>query len=875
MVLTAGTRLGPYEILAPLGAGGFGEVYKARDTRLDRIVAIKVLSSTLSSAPEFRERFDREARTISQLDHPYICALFDVGEQHGVVFLVMQYLEGETLADRLKSGGLPLDEALRYAIQIADALDKAHRAGIVHRDLKPANIMLTQGCAKLLDFGLAKTASSIVGPGSPTQAALTTEGMILGTLHYMAPEQLAGQATDNRADLFAFGAVIYEMVTGRKAFDGPSQASVIAAVLDREPPPMTSLQPVTPATVNHLVTRCLAKKPDERWQTACDVMHELKWMSSAAPNAAGGIVNASRTAHGLKVMLYSAGVATLLLSLAVGYLLLRSPSGGEAASERFPVRVSIAPPEHSQFSSVQLALSPDGTTVAYPVRTGNKRMIWLYSLRTGDAHVVEGTDDAYFPFWSSDSADLGFLTGRGLVRIAATGGIPQVITSLQHPYSGAWGDHGLVLFAGREQPGIFRIHATGGPATRVTTINASREEMVHLHPRLLPGGRRFLYFVRTRKPEYTGVYVRSLDADDARLLVQTLTNGEYCPPGYLLFVRDSVLMAQRFNLAQSQLEGDPVPVLQSVNMNTDNGVSGFSVSSGGSLAYYSRDPDSELKWIDHTSRATTLGSRALYRGVELSPDDRAVLVQIRGADAAAASDVWTIDTTRDVPSRVTVDARTRGARWSPDGAYVFFDSHRPPDSGVYRKRADGSGVDELVWRTEGALADVSRNGHLLITENERTCIVVEPLHEKKVIRFLDSPYLSSCGRFSPDGHFVAYTVTDSGRAEVYIAPFPAGAPRIPISKDGGYQPRWRKDGHELFFLSSDGAFMSVTLAYEPDARPSPPRELFRTGTVTTGVFAESSEYTVSADGQRFLMIDTVDRSESLTVITHWSDTLKR
>jgi eukaryotic-like serine/threonine-protein kinase len=881
MDVRVGSRLGPYEIIAPLGAGGFGVVYKATDTRLNRTVAIKVLSPSLSSDPQFRERFDREARTISRLDHPHICALYDVGEQDGTSFLVMQYLEGETLEDRLKKGALPLDQALQCAIEVADALDKAHRAGIVHRDLKPGNVMLTKGGAKLLDFGLAKAA----GPGGSAAAlsavtmagtTLTAQGTILGTLHYMAPEQLEGKEVDSRADVFGFGAVLFEMVTGRKAFEGQSQASIIAAIMNRDPPQISTLRPLTPPLVDHLVARCLAKDRDERWQTASDVMRELKWIAQATPQLveAETAKTSSSTARSWRRATYGVGFVAVSLALILGYLIGHSPAAGhEVPNRRFPIRLSVAPPRNAGLSSVQLAFSPDGTSVAYIVLSGDRRQVWLYSLTGGESHALAGTDDAKFPFWSADGQHIGFVTDRGLTRISVAGGPPQDLAPASIMSSGAWSDEGILLFAGREQPGIYRIRATGGSAAAVTTLNASREELLHAHPRFLPGGKQFLYFVRSRKPEYTGVYVGSLDADNGKLLLHTQTHAEYVAPGYLVFVRQSMLMAQRFNIPRLELEGDPFPVVQAVNANTDNGASGFSVSRDGSLVYHATDPQDHLKWVDRQGTVTTsLGPPGFYRGVELSSDDRKVLVRIRGTDVGFNTDLWVIDPSRDIRSRVTVNARSQNARWSPDGQHVFFDSQRPFDSGVYRKRSDGSGPEELVWKTDGTLADVGKDGHLLVEEGP-TCKIVEPLAQTKAATFIESPFISSCGRFARDGRFVAYTQNESGRAEVYVVPFPQGTPRLQVSKDGGRQPRWRKDGGELFYLSPDGALMSVTLTYAPNLHASAPRELFRAGVMGGGLLPQ---YSVTDDGQRFLMIDQVNDSqaEGLTVIAHWNETLK-
>jgi eukaryotic-like serine/threonine-protein kinase len=876
-----GTRLGPYEIQSLIGAGGMGEVYKARDTRLGRIVAVKILPDALAGDPGFRARFEREARTISHLEHPHICALYDVGEESGRAFFVMQYLEGTTLCERLKSGPLPLDQALAYAVQIADALGAAHRAGIVHRDLKPANIFLTQAGAKLLDFGLAKTGANITEPegGSrlpTTLRGLTTEGAILGTFQYMAPEQLEGKEADARTDIFALGAVLHETVSGCRAFEGGSRASLIAAIMQNDPPAISTLRPLAPPILDHVVSRCLAKERDERWQTASDLMRELKWVAEQGPEPpAGAGVAASQKLRSWRLAACLVSLVAVVLALVVAYLALeRASRQGEVGTRVLPILVSVRPPENTHLTGVQFALSPDGTRLAFVVLAGQARQLWLYSLASGESHAIAGADDVHFPFWSPDGQHIGFLTERGLVRVRSDGGPTQNLAPASDDSSGAWNDRGVVLFAGKDEPGIYRVASSGGSPTPVTTPDLTRDELEHKHPRFLPGGTRFLYFVRSRRVEYTGVYVRSLDANDSKLLIHAPTHAEYVVPGYLLFVRDSVLFAQRLDLSRLELEGDPLAVTQGVSVNTDNGGSALSVSRDGSLAYHAGDVEQgELRWVDRRGNPRTLpGTRALFRGVELSPDGRKVLVKIRGTQMTLTGDLWTIDLARGITSRLTFGAESLNARWSPDGRHVFFDSRRE-EAGIYRKRSDGTGVEELVWKTRGRLADVSNDGRLLVEEG-RTCAVVSLVGQPTATTVIESPLAIGCGRFTLDGRFLAYTQNELGRSQVYVVPFPEGRPRVQVSRDNGLEPRWRKDGRELFFLSPAGAMMSVKVAYTPSFQAAPPTELFRTGALTSGPFPQ---YSVTSDGQRFLMIDPVadGRGESLAVIAHWSESLKR
>jgi serine/threonine protein kinase len=889
MTVPAGTRFGPYEVVAALGAGGMGEVYKARDTRLDRTVAIKVLPELLARDPQYRARFEREARAISQLDHPHICPLFDVGDEGGTAFLVMQYLEGETLADRLTRGALPLALAITYAIQIADALDKAHRIGTVHRDLKPANVFLTKAGAKLLDFGLAKTGADAIATLSTlsTRADLTAPGTILGTVSYMAPEQLEGAEADARTDIFAFGALLHEMTTGRKAFEGRSRASLVAAIMHADPPPISTLQPTAPPLLDHVVSRCLAKDRDDRWQTASDLKRELEWIARSISGSVASFSPAPATSvTRWKRAAYASSVFAIALAAVVGYLFTRpvQMSPGAGAHLR-PVRVSIAPPGDARFSSVQAALSPDGTNVAYIALTGQQRQLWVYSVSSGESHLVSASQDATFPFWSADSENLGFFSNDQLLRVKAAGGPIQTLATFSTFAGAAWSDQGVILFARLDTPGIYRLAPSGGTPRPATTLDPARDELVHAHPRFLPGGNQFLYWALSRRSEYTGAYVRSLDTDDRKLLVQTSTNAEYVAPGFLLFLRDSILLAQRFDLARRELQGEPIPIAQDVNVNIDNGGSAFSVSRDGSLLYHAIQIPAALKWLDRQGHVVdTLTPRGMFREVELSPDSRTALVRMMPKEITEAGDLWTIDVSRGVMSRLTHGTHSLNARWARDGERVFFDAHHGAVDGIYTRRSDGTGSEDLVWKTSGTLADVSRDGRLLL-EDGHSCMVVAPDKQPPVTKVIVdlgrtegitaglSP-TKSCGRLTNDARFIAYTLDASGQAEVYVAPFPEGKPRVQVSKDGGREPRWRRDGRELFYLSPDSTVMSVALTLTPALQASTPRALFRGGALTSG---PSPGYSVSDDGQHFLMVDPIgdSRADALTLIVGWNETLTR
>jgi Tol biopolymer transport system component/tRNA A-37 threonylcarbamoyl transferase component Bud32 len=880
MPLAAGTRLGPYELVAPLGAGGMGEVYKARDTRLGRTVAIKVLPQALAHDRAFRERFDREARAVSQLDHPHICPLYDVGDENGLAFLVMQFLEGESLAARTIRGALPLSDALAFAVQIADALDRSHHAGIVHRDIKPGNIFLTRAGAILLDFGLAArppTAAANAVTLPPMADRLTAHGTIVGTVQYMAPEQLEGEEADPRSDIFGFGAVLYEMVTGRKAFDGRSQASLIAGVMHANPAPIRSLRPDVPLVLEHIVDRCLAKNPDDRWQTAGDLKRELDWVASVGTQPEQQAVTRRAFAARWKVTAYASTIGAVVLAVMLVYLLFR-PGARLEAGRSHSIKLFVTPGNNARLSAVQFAISPDGSQLAYIALTGQERQLWIYSVATAESRLVTESEDVTFPFWSPDGRHLAFFSDRGLMRTPAAGGPVQHLAPASMSTGGAWSEQGVLLFGGLERAGIYRMPANGGVPIRVTTPDTARGELLHAHPRFLPGGQAFLYLARSQKPEYTGIYVRSLERDDRKLLLETPTHAEYAEPGLLLFVRDSLLMAQPFDVSQHEIHGEPFTVTQDVNVNIDNGGSAVSASREGSLLFHAGQVQAMLRWLDRSGRVLeTLAPRAMFRDVELSPDGRSALVRIMPKETTYTGDLWTIDLARGVSSRLTVDAGWLNARWAPSGTHVLFDAQRGPTAGIYQVRSDGTGSEELVWKTAGHLADASLDGHLLVQEG-RSCTVVDTRQEPHTAqaafdlgKISDMPPVRlsiNCGRFAPGGRLIAYSAAISGRPEVYVMPFPGGTPRIQVSRDGGREPRWRRDGRELFYLGPDGTVMSVDVTLAPALQVSAPHALFRSAMLTSG---PAPSYSITPDGKQFLMIDPVaDRqADALTLIAHW------
>jgi len=887
MSLSCGARLGAYEILSLLGAGGMGEVYRARDTRLERTVAIKVLPDTLAGDPQFRERFDREARAISQLTHPHICTLYDVGEQAGVAFLVMEYLEGETLADRLAKGALPLDQALQIAIAIASALEKAHRAGIVHRDLKPGNIILTKGGAKLLDFGLAKTgASAIAGTALsmlPTALAdLTAQGTILGTFQYMAPEQLEGREADARTDIFAFGAVVYEMVTGQKAFEGQSRASLISAIMLSDPPPIATSQRLTPPALDHVVSACLAKDPDGRWQSASDLRGELQWIAHAGSQASARAPVVAGRWRRERVAWASVALLSLLAATLVSVARFREPAPKVELS-----RVQIAPPG----GSYTFTLAPDGRTLAFiaPSPGGRTRSVWVRKMDSLEPRALPGTEDANTPpFWSWDSRFVAFQAGGKLKKVDLTGGLPQTICDAPLTLlGGAWNRDGVIIFGdGR----IMRVSEAGGVATPVTLASPA----FHFFPSFLPNGHDFVY-LRYVSPQDSGIYLGSLDArpeqQRSERLLETPLMSTYAPSldpttGHLLFMRDGTLLAQPFDARRLALAGEAVPVAERVGIFLLSAQ--FSTSATGVLAYRKAGTTlSRLVSYDRAGTAVrTVGEPGAFWDVALSPDGTRVATNVDEGRATGGG-ISVLEVAQGVANPFTFDSAPDGAPvWSWDGHRIAFVASRLGGVGVYQKGSGSGGQEQELLRPTSALKltnDWSRDGRSLLFSSRdpktKSDLWVLPLTGDGAaagppVPFVRTEFNERQGQFSPDTHWIAYVSDESGRSEVYALPFPAssGEGRVRISVDGGTQPRWR-NRNELFYVSLDGNVMVKDVSTGP-AKAGTPRVLFA-APFQVGLEPDSFQWDVAASGDKFLINTPSTASEPVTIVLNWTAALEK
>ena len=859
MPLASGTRLGPYQVVSLIGAGGMGEVYKAADTRLGRTVAIKVLPEHFAGDPDRLARFRREAQTISSLNHPHICALHDVGDEHGTHFLVMEYVEGETLDDRIRTGPLRVDDALEYARQIAEALQAAHDHGIVHRDLKPGNVMIAASGVKLLDFGLARFSTEVTaGAGMsqvPTQSVsqpLTEQGTILGTFRYMAPEQLEGKEADARTDLYALCLVLYEMVTGRNAFTGSTQASLIAAILKDKPRPLTDFQPIAPAQLDRVVQTGLDKDPNRRWQSARELKHALEWIRSESRVAAA-------SAGAPVSWMWKGLVAVLVVALAAALLLRRPPT---ADPER---RLEIWTGATSDPTG--FAVSPDGQRITYVASGPAGTQLWIRALDVDRAEPLAQTLGASRPFWSPDSRSIGFFAEGQLKRVDLVSRVATSLAKAPSPFGGTWGTDGI-LYTPTPGSTVLRIHASGGEPT--PAVSLARAALGNLFPVFIGSGPTFLFQPLAREE----VRLATIGATDVKLLLPDAITAAWHPAGYMFFVRKGALLAQRFDMADGKMMGNEVSVADGVLTSTFGAGTALSVSSSGVVAYRRGRESRQLAWFDRSGRRTgqSGGATSGLRWPAISATGRTVVSNI------GDSQLWLMDTDSSTPTQFTFSPGGKVTPiWSSDGQWVAFFTFI--DGSVRRKRSNGAGNEEtlVAGAATSVLSDWSTDGRsILISDagSQTADLTVLSLEGKRESRpYLANPtYVETRGVFSPNGRWVAYESNESGRFEIYVRPFPdPSGGQSKVSTDGGKFARWSPDGRELYYLSPAGALIAVRVNPAADRfSHGAATELFRTRIAATEMGDVAHPYDVSADGRFLMRVPGDEEVSPITVLLNWS-----
>ena len=928
-------KLGPYEILSPLGAGGMGEVYRARDARLNREVALKVLPRAFSDDPLRMARFEREAQLLASLNHPKIAAIYGLEESGATRALVMELVEGPTLAERIgrapasarasarpgaasaspaqASGGagsgaktgergsstrsgsaggtrkaaVPLDEALPIAQQVAEALEYAHEHGVVHRDLKPANIKVTpDGDVKVLDFGLAKAMAREDASGdisnSPTLSlAMTEAGLIIGTAAYMAPEQAKGKQVDRRADIWAFGCVLYEMLTGLKPFEGETVSDVLAAVIKSEPDWSTLPADIPPA-IRRLVRRCLAKDPKQRLHDMGDARLTIEDTLSGADQesaiSGGTLAESKRTSPLLRFLPWVLGAAAIIFAMVVGWLWLRP------APPQNVLRFTILPPENAEFENGgEMSISPDGRYLAFVASTGANKPapVWVRPLDSLTAQPVPGTEGADLPFWSPDSRQIGFYANGKIQKVAVSGGLPEALCSAGRP-GASWSRDGTILYSNRGS--LYRVPDTGGAPTLVATPDAAQNETAYDYPQFLPDGRHFIVFVYTNAAAPTFIGTGSLDSKTVEPLTQSTTNALYASPGYLFYMDQSALMARPFNVKALHFEGPAVPVAQNVGEFAGPQYGFFFVSPTGLLAYQIAPAAiaNQMTWFNRAGQKIgSVANAAIYSNMAISPEGDRLAV---GVGEHGKANIWIYDLKRGTASRLTFNtAYDVNPAWSTDGSQVFFSSNRSGAWGIYQKAADGLGSTQTVSQSGGqnkALDDITADGRYAIYDTASNPALVQlwvlPLSgDRKPFPFVQGNFGAASARFSPNGRFVAYNSTETGRAEIYVQTFPQHTGRWEISTAGGMQPMWRRDGKELFYLTEDGKLMAVDVnTTSATFQAGIPRELFQAQLVPLSYWRNI--YVPSPDGQRFLMLTPASETKPapITVVVNWPALLK-
>jgi Tol biopolymer transport system component len=889
MRLNSGTKLGSYEISAALGAGGMGEVYRARDTRLGRVVALKVLRSDLASDGESRTRFEREARAVASLNHPHICALYDVGRDGDVDFLVLEHLEGETLADRIARGALSLEDALRIAIEVAGALAGAHRCGVIHRDLKPTNVMLTRHGAKLLDFGLARLrrggdgfhAGDRSDESSQTkERPLTAEAAVIGTLPYMAPEQVEGKPVDARSDVFSAGVVLYEMVAGRRPFRADSAAGLVADILHSQPEPLSGARPEVPPALENVVRHCLAKDPDSRWQSARDLELELRWIQESLSRA--DLAVRGRTTRSAKLGWFAATAAGLT-AVALGALLMLAQ---RARPTPELIRFTLEAPEGTTIEEgywSHPSVAPDGRSVAFTAFGASGRGLWIHPLDGLSARLLPGTEGAMAPFWSPDSRSVAFFDGSKLKVVSASGGVPQSLCDVAAvAVCGSWSHDGKIVFAIGEAPGddgLYWVAASGGEPARLDLRDEVGAIQYAFFPHFLPDG-RFVFLGWSDGGE-TRLYHASLDSEEVEPLQvgRLASRVEYAPPGFLLGVAENSLLACGFDADRVRLTGDSAVVAENVAMFAY--AAPFSVSNTGVLVFQTMSTSSsQLSWLDRDGRVLgPVGEAAPHDDLSLSPDGQRVAVAI-GDPRIGSSDLWILRVPEDAPLRLTSDEGDEiSPVWSPDGSEIAYAWSRDGAPHVFRL-AVGDPEPELIVPHNGHVqfvCDWSPDGSTLVyidrdpvTWTDLWTVALDG--DRKPVPWLQTRFQELDAQFSPDGHWIAYASNDTGRFEVYVQPFPGPGEKRRISVGGGRLPRWCLEGKEIVYVDLEAEPGIIAVAVEGSgAEPAAsPRTLFR-------LPSRVRSFDVTADGQRFLVNGNVDASSRtlVHVVVNWTAAIGR
>ena len=891
MAILSGTRLGPYEVAAQIGAGGMGEVYRAHDSKLARDVAIKVLPANFVNDPERLSRFQREARMLAALNHPNIATIFGLEQFDGVTCLVMELVPGETLAERVKAAPLPIDEALKIAAQIAEALEAAHEKQIIHRDLKPANVKVTpEGKVKVLDFGLAKAfegdAANEDISNSPTLSrAATMQGVILGTAAYMSPEQARGRSVDKRTDIWAFGCVLYEMLSGKQAFPGEDVTDILAAVVRAEPD-WNALPVATPQKLHDLLRRCLKKDKTLRLRDAGDARIEIHEILTAAPIAADSAPPPPRAAFP-----WIAATAVLLIALAA----LSLVHFREVPMQQPSVRFQVPPPEQSVISMFRL--SPDGRSIAISALSEGRNRLWIRPLDALQWQILQGTDDASYPFWSPDGANIGFFAQGKLKKIAVAGGPPQTLCDAPGGRGGSWSATGVILFTPNLTGGLYKVSTAGGVPEAATKFTAPGVSDSQRYPEFLPDGRHYLYL--EDRAGNTGVYAGSLDGTAPTRLLPDNSNAVYVPPtppetiGYLLFRREGSLMAQPFDAGRIQLAGEIFPVAEQIGIAVNTGQGAFSASKNGELAFRTggTSGNREFTWMDRAGkRFATVTKSSIYRSGALSPDEKRLALAISN-ESGDLADLWLQELERGVISRFTFEGGgSYSPVWSRDGSRIVF-THR--DAGaqyaIYQRAATGTGKAELILGTavNTSTWDWSPDGKYVLysdyqdkTKYDLWLLPIDGDH--KPIPYLQTPFSELRGQFSPDGRWMAYVSDESGRYEVYVQTVPASGPKWQVSNAGGDFPRWRRDGKELYFIAADQQLMAVPVKVSSGSsatfEPGAPQPLFRIEPVAASPVA-AGLYVPTANGERFLVNVQAggegSQAPPITLVLNWTAGLKK